>query len=142
MKFFAIALTSFFVTSLGQASPIVCQGHVDFYGQVQSFQVKIDGDGIGQANQKSTVRTVEVSGSNLAKANVFLTVDDYWDGHSSGLITAPGFSMLYEQSFGCIRNAIVTTDFRGDVTQEGSTVGHIIQSQLIPLCDNGNQFCK
>lgn len=35
-----------------------------------------------------------------------------WDGHETGLITGPGFALVYNNWFGCIRNAKVIINVR------------------------------
>lgn len=134
-------LISLILSASAQASRIVCEGEVDFYGEIQKFKVQIEGRGIGQSYVPSSVQRVEVSGASLKSPNVFSNAVDYWDGHSSGMITAPGFAMAYDQINGCIRDVIVTTDFRGDVRDAGMNVGHITQSHLIATCDNGEPLC-
>jgi hypothetical protein len=37
----------------------------------------------------------------------------FYDGHMTTLLTARGFSMSFENWFGCIHNARITTDVRG-----------------------------
>jgi hypothetical protein len=36
------------------------------------------------------------------------TLSDVWDGHMSGLVTAEGISIQYQDHYGCIRNVAVT----------------------------------
>jgi hypothetical protein len=133
MKAFAIAV-ALLAPGLVQASTLVCIGQVDFYGTLQKFSVTIEGEGIGQGYTPSVVNRVVVSGASLEAPNVFTDAKDYWDGHSSGMITAPGFSMSYDHIFGRFQNITVTTDFRGDVRKPGLTVGHIARSQVIATC--------
>lgn len=131
----SVGLALFLVApSLVQATTLVCMGQVDFYGTLQKFTVTIEGNGIGQAYSPSTVDRIVVSGASLETPNVITDARDYWDGHSSGMITAQGFSMTYDNIFGKIRNVTVTTDFRGDVRKPGYTVGHVAQSQVISTC--------
>jgi hypothetical protein len=124
------------------AETIVCEGQVDFYGELQTFKVSISGKGIGQAITKSQVDEIKVEGASLEQPNVLTEAQDYWDGHATGMITAPGFSMTYDNVFGCIRNVVITTDFRGDIKNVGMTVGHVTSSQVIALCKNENAFCS
>lgn len=122
------------VSGLSHAETLVCQGQVNFYGTMQKFTVTIEGQDIGQAYHPSVVNKIVVSGASLESPNVFADAKDYWDGHSSGMITAQGFSMAYDNLFGQIRNVVVTTDFRGDVRKMGSTIGHVTQSEVIASC--------
>jgi len=57
---------------------------------------------------------VTVSGAALEKPVQFNPVSNQWDGHMSGLVTAPGFSMKYENHYGCIRNVVIITNVRQD----------------------------
>ncbi|MFL5815001.1 MAG: hypothetical protein ACJ763_15605 [Bdellovibrionia bacterium] len=133
MKALAIAL-ALLAPGLVQASTLVCSGQVDFYGTLQKFTVTVEGEGIGQAYTPAVVNRVVVSGASLETPNVFTDAKDYWDGHSSGMITAPGFSMSYDHIYGRFQNITVTTDFRGDIRKPGMTVGHVVQSKVIATC--------
>jgi len=71
---------------------IVCEGQTDNYGpakvEISPTQVRVSGAGL------STPRVFK----NLSIAN--------------GLITAPGLAVRTENHFGCVRNALIITDFR------------------------------
>lgn len=67
--------------------------------------------------QKTTVEITDdnrviVSGAALETPRVFENVSHVWDGHMTGLITAPGLAISYESHFGVIKNVRVTTSFR------------------------------
>jgi len=47
---------------------------------------------------------------------VFQRVDHVWDGHMTGLITALGLSVKYENHYGCYRNIVITTNISGGGT--------------------------
>lgn len=69
-------------------------------------------------NDKVTVRLTE-KGANwiyeeldenlilLSRTVVDRNRTNIWDGHASGLITAKGFSMTYDNHFGCTKNVSV-----------------------------------
>ena len=141
LKYLILAFLS--LTSFGAiAETIVCEGQVDFYGEMQKFKVSITGQGIGQAITKSHVDEIKVEGASLEQPNVLTEAQDYWDGHATGMITASGFTMTYDHIFGCIRNVVITTDFRGDIKNMGMTVGHVARSEAIALCKNENALCS
>ncbi|MGZ5278699.1 MAG: hypothetical protein ACXWC9_02080 [Pseudobdellovibrionaceae bacterium] len=64
---------------------------------------------------------VTTEGGALKKPVHFKNVSNQWDGHMTGLVTAPGFSMKYENIYGCIRNVLITSNVR----DEKDTVGYI-----------------
>ena len=97
--FFILVLMT---ASISEAT-MICQG------RVLDKAVKIELD----------QNKVIVSGAELQRAQTF-TVSEIYDGHMTSLITAPGFSMSFEDWYGCIHNAIVTTNFR-----DGDLVGYI-----------------
>jgi hypothetical protein len=142
MQFLSVALIAGLASLTAKAETLVCEGQVDFYGQIQNFKVTVQGQGIGQAYTQSQVDRIEVQGASLEQPNVFENANDYWDGHANGMITAPGFAMTYENAFGCIRNVTITTDFRGDVKSEGETVGHVMQSAVIKSCKSAERACS
>ena len=44
----------------------------------------------------------------------FNKLAEVWDGHMTGLITAPGLSIKYEKIYGKFRNVVMTTDVSGN----------------------------
>ncbi len=58
---------------------------------------------------KVVVEDTKVTVTTGSKPTVHNNVDHVWDGHGSGLITAPGFSMKYDNHFGCIKNVLIVT---------------------------------
>jgi len=86
------------VLSSTSLADIVCKGQTDF----------------GPAEIKIGEKNVTVSGGALERPLVYRNVDFSYDGHESELITAPGLSVSYENWYGCIHNAKVTTAFRGN----------------------------
>ena len=54
-------------------------------------------------NQKNV--TIKLANSPIVSLPTF---SDVWDGHMSGLVTADGISIQYQDHYGCIRNVIVT----------------------------------
>lgn len=131
-----------FFSLTSRAETLVCKGEVNFYGEMQKFTVTIEGQGIGQAYKPSQIQKIEVQGASLEATNSFENATDYWDGHANGMITAPGFSMTYANVFGCIRDVVITTDFRGNVKNEGETVGHVTQSQVLASCESSERICS
>jgi len=55
---------------------------------------------------------VLVQSDSLSKPKIHTRLSQFWDGHMTGLIVGPEFSMTYQNKFGCIRNVIVTTNIR------------------------------
>lgn len=82
---------------------IVCNGVTSFGS---SLKVTLAED------QSAHVEVTNQDGSKELEQD-FKTTDDVWDGHMTGIITAPGLSVKYENQYGCIRNIVVTTNVRG-----------------------------
>lgn len=83
---------------------------------------------------------VDSSGA-IVVARIFLNVAHEWDGHMTGLATAPGMAFKYENHYGCLRNAVLTTDIRN-----GSGQGHsgYIEAISFKGCLGGStpdEFC-
>jgi hypothetical protein len=94
-----VLLTS--LLSLPAVAAIVCEGASRLGNKVTTT---IDG---------STVTVVVTKDSDTLLTETFQNVSDTWDGHMTGLMTAPGLSVKYEDQYGCIRNVVVTTNVRG-----------------------------
>lgn len=94
MKFL---ITILFFANVSAA--IVCKGTSRF-GEVQ---VSID------------TESITVEGGQLEDKITFNDFVEVWDGHATGLITAIGFSMKFNNHYGCIRNAEITTNLRGQI---------------------------
>lgn len=112
-----VLLISLIAVSIKSFGVIVCEG------ETQMGPVKISYD------EQSQVASV--SGAALDKATAYNNVVDVWDGHATGLITAPGFAMKYSNWYGCIRNVEITTNIRS-----GGGVG-FIGSFKVPVCRGG-----
>lgn len=56
-------------------------------------------------------KEVKVSGAALSKEVRYPNPSWTWDGHMTGLLVAPGLSVSYENLYGCIHNAKITTNF-------------------------------
>jgi hypothetical protein len=57
-------------------------------------------------------RNVIVSGAELEGSIAFQKASYVYDGREIVLITAPGLSIRYANTFGCIRNVQITTNLR------------------------------
>ena len=62
--------------------------------------------------RSATVEVKEADGA-VSLAQQYAHTTDVWDGHMTGLITAPGLAVRYENQYGCIRNVTITTNVRG-----------------------------
>jgi hypothetical protein len=67
----------------------------------------------GPAKIQVGKQTITVTGGALKKPQVFQRYESDYDGHMTALITAKGFALSFENWYGCIHNARITTDFRG-----------------------------
>ncbi len=91
---------------------IVCEGQTRFGG---SLQLTINDD------HSAHIAVVNEEGTTEL-AQTFQTLDNVWDGHMTGLITAAGLSVKYENQYGCIRHVVITTNVRGGATGYIDTV--------------------
>lgn len=62
---------------------------------------------------RSAVVEVKETDGVLSLTQQYAHTTDTWDGHMTGLITAPGLAVRYENQYGCIRNVTITTNVRG-----------------------------
>jgi len=103
-------------------------------GSIAKADIVCKGDTqLGPATITIVNDTVTVVGAALGNPVVFKNVDNVYDGHMTSLITAKGLAISYENWFGCIHNARITTDFR---SHEDGGVGYI-QSILVSQCSGG-----
>jgi hypothetical protein len=98
------------VTSAQASSPNFtrkwkCEGITEFDNPVV-VQIEIR---VGSAS--ASVVVLDQFG-NLELTSTFSNVDGVWDGHKTGLMTAKGLSIKYEDHFGILRNVIVTSNIR------------------------------
>ena len=70
---------------------------------------------MGDAEIQIADHFVRVSGAALSQPVVFHHLQNSYDGHETAMITAPGFSISYQNWYGCIHNAVVTTNFRDGI---------------------------
>ena len=61
-------------------------------------------------------------------------LDHEYDGHMSGLLTTKGFSLKYDDNFGCIRNVLIITNIRNEGPPFGPPGNIGVVS--VPLCEN------
>lgn len=115
-KIILVLLSQMVVLSANAA--IVCTGTTSFGSQLKLT--------IDQSTAHLIVDPSELQGID----KVFNNIEDEWDGHETGLITAPGLSVKYQNDYGCIKNVVVTTNIRG------GGVGYI-ESISIPRCSGG-----
>ncbi len=66
---------------------------------------------VSPKEQVATVQRIDSDGV-IQLQSQFKTLASVWDGHMTGLMTAPGISFKYENWYGCIRAVEVTTNFR------------------------------
>lgn len=97
----------FFVLVLGFAS--VSQGAFVCTGQSSLGPVTVTLDD----------HTATVSGAALESPQTF-QVSGVYDEVATGLFTAPGFSMSFKNWYGCLQDAVVTTNLRN-----GQRIGFI-----------------
>lgn len=67
---------------------------------------------LGPAQVQISGQSIVVSGAALKAPRVFANYHGVYDGHMTSLLTAPGVSVSYDNTYGCIRRARITTDFR------------------------------
>lgn len=111
MKSLMLALTLTMAASAHSA--IICEADVND----RDNKVKITIDG-------STIKVEHTT----APQKVFNNVRHEWDGHMSGLYTAPGIALKYENHYGCIAEVVVITDVDPKYRS--------IQALQIPTCIN------
>jgi hypothetical protein len=101
MKTFLFALSLVFVASAQAA--IVCEGkYVDYFDTEYPIKVTID-----SVNRNRSNITVEYPSAPRA---VYRNVVRTWDGHKTGLFSAPGIAVKYENHFGAINDVVVIVD--------------------------------
>jgi len=97
---------------------ITCEG-VTSLGA--SIKIKIE------ENDTANLLVINEDGSKELELD-FIDLLHSWDGHISGLITARGLSVKYQNHFGCIRMVEITT-----MVSSG-----IIDTISIPTCSGGS----
>ncbi len=112
MRYILILGALGFLPSLAMAD-IVCEGKTRIGGA--ELKVALD----------IVKRTAIVEAKHLPSPLVYSNLSVHWDGFMTGLITSKEFSMVYQNQFGCIRNATVTT-----VVQSNG----VIDSADFPVC--------
>lgn len=112
MKYILILVTFGVLPSLAMAE-IVCLGKTRLSGT----EVRVALDRVN--------RTATVQAKHQTRPTVYTNLSLHWDGFMTGLVTAKEFSMVYQDQFGCIRNASVTT-----VVQSNG----VIDSVDFPVC--------
>jgi hypothetical protein len=81
---------------------------------------------------------VKVSGAALSSPKIFSNLNQNYDGHMTSLITGKGIAVSFQNHYGCIRNAKITTDLR-----ENDGVGYI-DTVSVKGCKGGStpdQLC-
>ena len=68
--------------------------------------------GLGAVVVRIADDQVTISGAALEVPAVYTGLQWQWDGHETGLLTAPGLAISYEDWYGCIHNAQITANFR------------------------------
>jgi hypothetical protein len=118
----AILLSALLLTTASATAnaAIVCDAQTRFGTQVQ----------VTIAEDHSAHVTVTDSDGNTGLDEDFPRTANVWDGHMTGLITAPGLSFKYENQYGCIRNVLITTNVRG------GGIG-FIDTVRVPVCRGG-----
>ena len=81
---------------------------------------------IDEAARTVHIRSYDAAGKTLYEKE-WQDLQTLYDGHSTTLMTAKGFSLKYEHHYGCVKEAILITDFndRG------------FQKRFIPVCKGG-----
>lgn len=102
----------FFALVLGFAS--ISQGAIVCEGQSP----------LGPVTVELTQNSAVIYGAELVGPQTF-AVSGAYDEHGSALFTAPGFSMSYQNIYGCIRKAVITTNLRN-----GKKIGYIGTIQI------------
>lgn len=116
MKF--LMLGSMMVSASAWAGPMICEGP----GPMGDVRVTLDGQGDARVERSLDDGSWELIGEFSGVASV-------WDGHMTGLATAPGLSIKYENHFGCLRDVVVTTHVRKEP-------GYIA-TVIFPTCKGG-----
>ena len=101
---------------------IVCDGKVDTN---LAFKLTVE-----KETHQAKIEVSDLNGKTILQKN-YSNVEDYWDGHATGLITAKGLSIKYEDHFGCLRNVEVTAAIR---------YLRFFQTVTIPGCTGGTSF--
>lgn len=70
------------------------------------------------------------------ESSCFENVNDFWDGHSAGLITAPGLAIKYFNQYGIWHDVEVTANFRS-MGKNNTEVG-FIDTMKIKTCSTNN----
>ena len=97
----ALLLTQSFIAT-SQAT-MVCTGKTNFG---TTLELTIADDHVAHLS-------VSDENGNVELKETFQNLDNVWDGHMTGLITASGLSVKYENQYGCIRHVVITTNVRG-----------------------------
>ena len=121
MKNLILAL-GVFISAWSQAA-IVCEGNNSENKVILTLENQT-------APESATLEVIHPDGTQELKTN-FKKVADVWDGHMTGLITAPGLAVKYEDQYGCIRNVAITASLRGGSIGAISTV-------LVSVCKGGS----
>jgi hypothetical protein len=101
-KIIGLGITFTLLCSISAKAAIVCRATTGFGN---SLQVTIEGD-------KARKLVVTPAGA-VELDETYSEISNVWDGHKTGLITAPGLSLKYENHYGCIRKVTITTNTRG-----------------------------
>ena len=115
----AVLLSQSFIATTYAA--IVCDGKTSFGSSLR----------LTFADDHSAEVTVLDEDGTTVLDQKFQNVDNVWDGHMTGLFTAAGLSVKYENHYGCIRRAVITTNVRG------GGVGYI-DTVKVPTCRGGS----
>jgi hypothetical protein len=115
MTFISVAAS---LIPAAQAS-IVCQGKTTFGSSLRLV-----------LNPDSSAQLAVYDENGVVVNESFPHTDEAYDGHMTGLITAPGLSVKYENQYGCIRHVVVTANIRGEIG--------LIQTVMIPVCRGGS----
>lgn len=102
MKAFLFALSLVFVGSAQAA--IVCEGKYVDDLDASEYAIKVTIDSVN--GDWSNIYVQYPNGPRAIYRNVRRT----WDGHMTGLFTAPGIALKYENHFGSISNVVVIVD--------------------------------
>jgi hypothetical protein len=115
MKFRNITLFLLSIVSLHAKAEIICK--------VQTV--------MGLAVVQIDNSSITISGAALEKPVIYDNLSYSYDGHMTGIITAPGISVSYQNWYGCIHNATVTANFR-------SGNPGFIQTTHVAQCSGGS----
>lgn len=113
MKLTTILFTIVFMTTTAHAELVCAVADAGAFGQT-AVTLKID--------ETTKTATVQSGGT----VNTIAIDHSEWDGHIAGLMTGKGFSFMFENHFGCIRNAELTAKIPngfGRVNFSGCTGG-------------------